>query len=1424
MATVEERVVGMQFDSSKFTSGIKPALDGLDKLKDSLKLDGAAKGIDDLDAAGKRFSLAPIGAATEGISLKFVALATIGITALSNIVNKAVDAGTRIMKSLTVDPIKAGLDEYELKMGSIQTILANTARYNTGLPEVVASLDELNTYADKTIYNFGDMTKNIGLFTNAGLGIKDATSLIKGFSNESAASGVTAQGAAGAAYQLSQALSAGKITLMDWRSLTNVGLGNKNMQGGILEIATAMGTLQDKGLDATTVQSDFNGSLEKGWLTADVMSNYLKIMAGDMDGTAQSALGLSDAQIEAFAKQQATAEEAATKVRTYTQLVGTMQESVGSGWSQSFDIIIGDFTEATDLFTAVNNTLGGLIGAASDARNKILQDWSDNGGREAAITGIAAAFNILMSILKPVKEAFQEIFPPVTGQQLAEITKQITYFIQGLKPGEEALANIKSTAKGFFALLDIGVMIISGFVGMVADLLGVASQGTGGFLRFTGGIGDFIVKARDAIKAGGGISTFFGKIGNVLAVVLKVLGNVIGLFGDFASSAGEIAKGGFDGFLDKVQSRFSAIGKFFGGVLDVVNAFGVGVQAVASFFEPFLSRIGELASGLGAAIGESFQTGNFDTAIDFLNTGVLAAIGVLVFKFVKQLKGMFKSVNPGGGLKDVIKGVFGELGKTLQALQGQIKAKTLMTIAAAVGILTLSVIALSLIDPAKLAVALGAISVMFIQLGGAMAVFEKMFTVAGAAKLIILSGAMIGLATAMVIFSGAIAIMGSMSWNGLAKGLVGLAGGLAIVAGAMLLMSKVGPGAILGSVGLVIASAGIVLLAGALKLMSTLSWDDIGRSMTVLGATLAILAIGLTLMAATLPGSAALVIASVGLAVVAGALLLFAQLSWDDIGRGMTVLGSTLAILAIGLTLMVASLPGAAALVVAAGGLAIMAGVLALFVTLGWEDIGQAMTVLGGTLGILAVGLTLMVAALPGALALVVAAGALAILAPVLILLGTMSWAAIGTGLGGLALTLGVLAIAGYALIPALPGLLGLGAAILLLGLGVMAAGVGIAAFSLGLTGLALASGAAVTVIVSAIMGIASTIPYVLQQVGLGLIEIINIIGANGPAILVAITTVLLALIQAVIDVIPPAVAAIILLITTLVEAIVVLIPMLVDAGARLILGVLDGLIRNVPKIISKGTDLVVAFIGGVGAAIPRLLEAGANLVIDFVNGIANTIRNKSGELQDAGLNVAEAIVDGMTGGISKGIDRVVNAAKDMAGSALNAAKNLLGIKSPSREFKKVGKFSTEGLAEGLIEFSSISENAATKMGSNTLEAIKKSMANAGDVMTANGMDTTPTIRPVLDFSGLKKDAGLIDGIIGSQTLDVSGVSARANAIADKYGEYQQITSEGSNQPTTVVNMTQYNSSPKSLPETEIYRNTKNQMSILKGELAKKDA
>ena len=213
---VDERVVSMQFDNKNFERNVQTTLGTLDKLKQCLNLSGATKGLENVDRAAKKVDMTGLANAAETVRAKFSALEVMGVTALANITNSAVNAGKKIVSALTIDPIKTGFQEYETQINAVQTILANTESKGTTLQDVNSALDTLNTYADKTIYNFTEMTRNIGTFTAAGVDLNTSVSAIQGIANLAAVSGSTSQQASTAMYQLSQALSSGTVKLMDW--------------------------------------------------------------------------------------------------------------------------------------------------------------------------------------------------------------------------------------------------------------------------------------------------------------------------------------------------------------------------------------------------------------------------------------------------------------------------------------------------------------------------------------------------------------------------------------------------------------------------------------------------------------------------------------------------------------------------------------------------------------------------------------------------------------------------------------------------------------------------------------------------------------------------------------------------------------------------------------------------------------------------------------------------------------------------------------------------------------------------------------------------------------------------------------------------------------------------------------------------------
>lgn len=356
--TVDERVVSMQFDNKNFESNVKTTMSTLDKLKKSLNLEKSAKGLENINSAAKNCNLSPMANAVESVKSKFSALEVMGITALANITNSAVNYGKRLVSAFTVDPIRTGFQEFELKMGSIQTIMASTGE---SLETVNEYLNELNEYSDKTIYSFSDMTNNIGKFTNAGVKLKDAVLAIKGVSNEAAISGANANEASRAMYNFAQALSAGYVKLIDWKSIENANMATVGFKQELIDTAVAVGTLtkttdgyKTSSGTVITPTKNFNESLQDQWMTTEVLVGTLKNYADET----------TDIGKKAFA--------AAQDVKTFSMMMDTLKEAAQSGWAATWELIIGDFEQGKKLWTKVSEVLGDVIGKSADARNKLI--------------------------------------------------------------------------------------------------------------------------------------------------------------------------------------------------------------------------------------------------------------------------------------------------------------------------------------------------------------------------------------------------------------------------------------------------------------------------------------------------------------------------------------------------------------------------------------------------------------------------------------------------------------------------------------------------------------------------------------------------------------------------------------------------------------------------------------------------------------------------------------------------------------------------------------------------------------------------------------------------------------------------------------------------------------------------------------------
>lgn len=371
MSSIDERVVEMQFRNDQFEQGVKKSLISLENLKKGLNLDKSSKSLSNLESIAKNFSMKNLASDVASISDRFSTMGIIGMTALQNITNSAIATGKTLMSALTIDPVKSGFQEYETQINSVQTILANTESKGTTLDQVNAALDELNHYADMTIYNFTEMTRNIGTFTAAGVDLDTSVQAIKGIANLAAVSGSNSQQASTAMYQLSQALAAGTVKLQDWNSVVNAGMGGQVFQDALKETARVHGVAIDQMIKD---EGSFRETLSKGWLTSSILTETLSKFTGDLNESQLKTMGYTDEQISSIIKMGQTANDAATKVKTFTQLFDTLKEAMQSGWTQSWEYIVGNFDQAKESLTVVSDTLSDIINNSSNKRNDLLYD------------------------------------------------------------------------------------------------------------------------------------------------------------------------------------------------------------------------------------------------------------------------------------------------------------------------------------------------------------------------------------------------------------------------------------------------------------------------------------------------------------------------------------------------------------------------------------------------------------------------------------------------------------------------------------------------------------------------------------------------------------------------------------------------------------------------------------------------------------------------------------------------------------------------------------------------------------------------------------------------------------------------------------------------------------------------------------------
>nr|DAI30137.1 MAG TPA: tail tape measure [Caudoviricetes sp.] len=966
--TIDEKVVEMRFDNSQFERNVATSMSTIDKLKRSLKFDGISKGIEDISDSANRIDFSGFSNAIDSVQMKFSALEVMAVTALANITNSAVNAGLKLAKSLTIDPISTGWSKYNAKNQSVATMVAQGYDIET----VNSQLERLNWFTDETSYDFTQMVANIAKFTATGKDLDESVTAMEGIANWAALSGQNANTASHAMYQLSQAMGAGVMRLEDYKSIQNVSMDTDEFRQKALDAAVALGTLKKNADDTYSslvgkannfTKSQFATSLTQGaWFTSDVMMSVFQDYSKAVDQiydyatekgiTASQAIKELDGQIDAFSLK---GFKAAQEARTFEDAINSARDAVSSGWSHTFELIFGNAERATSTWADLAEMMFDIFVEPGNTRNELLSQWSELGGQKALIESLMGIVGQLKDMLDILGEAWSNVFPPMTAERLVEITENFRDFVQSISDFiQKHRDNLVSTFQGLFSVLRIIKDALKGVWTVVQSIIDNSGSLVPTLLEFTGSLGEMVTSLSKSIEEG----NIFVTIGEKIGGVLKWL------------------TGLFSGASPYIKNIFSTIGQ--------------GAIFVSKVLSKLFSNI----------------KGDVPKLINSLS---LASISVFLGK---ALSGIKKPLQIFSDIKGSIVGVLDGVRDALSSWKTSIDAKSLLNISISIGILAGSLMLISSIESDKLMKSVVAIGALMTELG----LFLKLFSGFGGGikGLGSIAVAMVGISTSVLILASAMKTLSKIPEEDIGRSIAALVGVMAILtatAHAFPQKKMLGVGLAMVSV-----ATAVVILAGAMKIFQTLQWEDIAKGIVAIGGSLGVLALFLTAMNDNIKGAFALTIAAGALITLSLALKIFQTLQWEDIAKGIVAIGGSLGILALFLTAMNDNIKGAFALTIVAGSLIVLGTALKILSSIPFTSMLVALVALAGTFAVLGLAGAILTPVIPTILGL---AGALALVGVSILAFGA-GLALTGAGLTAIAAGLTALALASTASVNAL--------------------------------------------------------------------------------------------------------------------------------------------------------------------------------------------------------------------------------------------------------------------------------------------------------------------------------------------------------------------------------------------------------------------
>lgn len=1132
--TVDQRVVEMQFDNGQFERNVKTSMSTLDKLKQSLNMDGAAKGLENVQQASRNVDFSQMAAGVEALQNRFSTLGIVGMRVIQNLTDSAMQFANRTLSFITSGIVQGGIRRamnLENAHFQLQGLLKDEK-------QVSAVMKNVNDSVDGTAYSLDSAAKVASQLAASGMRAGDEM-----FTSLRAVAGV-------AAMTNSEYDSIGEI-------FTTVAGNGRLMGEQLLQLSS------------------------RGMNAAATLAEYLHVSEAEVRDMVSK--GKIDFQTFAAAMDDAFGEHAKKANETFTGSLSNIKAAlarIGALFVSPLIVqngpIVQFFNTLRERINDIKSAIGPLADQFTGSINKMAESAKAFLSRMSSedrvqilsnvVKTLTNIFSGLWSILKPVGQAFKDIFPTVAANRLIDFTAKLKDLTAQIKLGSSESKNLRDTFKGIFSVLKLVVNAIIAVAKGASNLLSKLTGVRGGLLGITGAIGRWLMKVASAIDKTGAFQAVVGGLSDYLGRCIESIKKFVVLLKE------NLVMPGFETLVELLKKLWTLVEKIGGKISDFFK--GIGESFNGNSLNGFFTALGTL---LLAKHAYKKWFDDWKPMIDRWRT-------LLEEGFVKGVKTIT------GGI-DTFVSALKAISSNLWAFNKSIKYDNIKKLATALLMLAAALLIISLIDSDKLASSMVVIEVFIANLMAMVKQFDALNGVKGikglgvgtSNALGVMGAMLIQLSAAVLILAIALKKLSGLNFGELLIGITGIVALVGTLVGAAKIVSKDEKAVTKFGGQMILMSAGVLILATACKKLAGLSWNELAKGAGGVFTLTATFVAAAKILSkdekAVSKFAGQMLVMSLGIAIMARVCKSLAGLSWSELAKGALGLVGITAVLVAATKIMSTdskkALKGAGQMVLLAAAIAIVGKTLSDLSGLSWEGIAKGLIAMSGGITLLAIGLEEMEGTLKGSAALLVAALSLAVLAPVMISLSKMSWEGIAKSLIAIAGAFTIIGLAGLVLEPVIPAILLLSGAIALIGIGCMAAGAG------------------------------------LQLFAAGLAMLVGVVATGATTLVATIKVVLLGIL----GMVPELAKGLVTAIKSLVDVFIRCVPYIAEGILKLVVGVFEALVKYTPKIVDLAFNFLIKILDGIAKNTPRLIKSIVDMFADIFSGLIDALSNVSPDM-----------------------------------------------------------------------------------------------------------------------------------------------------------------------------------------------------------------